>query len=364
MFGNVKGGASPLGIRTKRLRIVDYYTVPWEDVRAGTPAPVMIASRDLSTGLEEVFAWHLVAERQGIPPEEILTRQGDLERAVLIDFHRHVKESPRAWWVHWGLHSVEFGFPALIQRARALGLNELRFPVQRLRDLAGLLKQQLGDDYVPHKRFWSLIRLNNLNDHQLLDVDGLTAAFREGDFCRMLRSLRRKLYCIECILGLFFAGKLKIAADPSAQSPVFPSKRDIPWMACARAVLAGSRTFVPPEAREQTEVVPDVVLPDPVPPTGEASEAGDTSAASAPSRQTDAPFIPTELQRRILQKLDGKVLTLDALAQKLETDRSRVHRDGIKELKDRGFVKNNRRLGGYYRPDSPPPDYRDLLPPR
>jgi hypothetical protein len=125
MFGNVKGDASPLGIRTKRLRIVDCYTVPCEDVRAGTPAPVMIASRDPSTGMEEVFAWHLVAERQGIPPEEILPRQDDLERAVLEDFHRHVKNSPRAWWVHWGLHSIEFGFPALIQRNR-LRCNSLR----------------------------------------------------------------------------------------------------------------------------------------------------------------------------------------------------------------------------------------------
>jgi hypothetical protein len=73
MFGNVKGGASPLGIRTNRLRIVDYYTVPWEDVRAGTPAPVMIASRDPSTGLEEVFAWHLVAEHQGRPRFEVVS---------------------------------------------------------------------------------------------------------------------------------------------------------------------------------------------------------------------------------------------------------------------------------------------------
>jgi DeoR/GlpR family transcriptional regulator of sugar metabolism len=71
----------------------------------------------------------------------------------------------------------------------------------------------------------------------------------------------------------------------------------------------------------------------------------------------ETPFIPTELQERILEALKQKALTLDALAQKLKTERSTLHRDGIKELMIEEKIANNRRVGGYYRPDAPPPKY-------
>jgi hypothetical protein len=80
-----------------------------------------------------------------------------------------------------------------------------------------------------------------------------------------------------------------------------------------------------------------------------------------PEQAADTSFIPSPLQLRILEALNHKVLTLDALAEKLEVERSRLHRDALKELKDRGYVKNSRKIGGYYRPDRPPPEYADWL---
>jgi predicted transcriptional regulator len=70
------------------------------------------------------------------------------------------------------------------------------------------------------------------------------------------------------------------------------------------------------------------------------------------------------LQDDVLEALDGKALTLDALATKLGVDRSALHRRGLKELLARGLVENHRRVGGYYRPDAPPPKYAGRLGPR
>jgi hypothetical protein len=81
----------------------------------------------------------------------------------------------------------------------------------------------------------------------------------------------------------------------------------------------------------------------------------------AQATEQELPFIPTELQGRILQALDGKAMTLDALAAKLDVDRSTLYRFGVKELKARGLIANNRRVGGYYRPDAPPPKYAAVL---
>jgi predicted transcriptional regulator len=69
----------------------------------------------------------------------------------------------------------------------------------------------------------------------------------------------------------------------------------------------------------------------------------------------------TELQERILKALEEKALTLDALAEQLQVERSQLYRDGIKELKEHGRIKNHRRIGGYYRRDRPPPKYAELL---
>jgi hypothetical protein len=79
------------------------------------------------------------------------------------------------------------------------------------------------------------------------------------------------------------------------------------------------------------------------------------------SPRESSPFIPSELQERILEALDKKALTLDALAEQLDIERSALHRDGIKELMAENRIANHRRVGGYYRLDAPPPKYAALL---
>jgi hypothetical protein len=87
----------------------------------------------------------------------------------------------------------------------------------------------------------------------------------------------------------------------------------------------------------------------------------DSETLSPPSADDDLPFLPSDLHERILEALDQKALTLDALAIKLDVERSTLHRDGLKELKRRGLIANNRRAGGYYRADAPPPKYAEQL---
>jgi hypothetical protein len=67
MQGLLAGNHRPPKLPAKRLKIIDYYTVPWEDVPSGTPPVVLIVVFDCATGKEEqVFAWHLALQR-GFP---------------------------------------------------------------------------------------------------------------------------------------------------------------------------------------------------------------------------------------------------------------------------------------------------------
>lgn len=244
----------PLGVRTKRLCVVDYYTIPWEDCPSETPHVVLIASRELATGYSHLFGWHLEAELAGIAPDALHANAAELERRTLLSFHCHLQARPKTRWVHWGLAGADYGFPALAHRAAVRGVAEFA-PPAHLHDLSEFLKNEYGDDYVDHHRLTTLIRLNGVNDHQLLPLAALTAAFRDGAFRAMAASLQRKVYCVEQILALHLAGRLQVQRP--AAGLVRRELKGCGWVACARIALGVARRPSPrgprrpdPPARE------------------------------------------------------------------------------------------------------------------
>ncbi len=128
-----------------------------------------------------------------------------------------------------------------------------------------------------------------------------------------------------------------------------------------RLALERNRAVRQLETRFGILVTAGEMIPSSVVPQVAEQELAATATSSQLSADDDLPFIPSELQQCILEVLQHKALTLDALAVKLDIDRSNLHRDGIKELKRRGLIDNNRRVGGYYRPDVPPPKYAEQL---
>ncbi len=88
------------------------------------------------------------------------------------------------------------------------------------------------------------------------------------------------------------------------------------------------------------------------------SSDGDTAAArSGAPRGSATPWVPTELQGRILEELDGVAYTAEGLQERLGSICVRRSLDAVKDaladLKRNGRVGNRRGLG-YFRPDRPP----------
>ncbi len=92
-----------------------------------------------------------------------------------------------------------------------------------------------------------------------------------------------------------------------------------------------------------------------------SSSSDSQRAKTNPAPSSTKPFIPTQFQERILRVLDAKALTARGLAAALRCDMKQLYRSGLNELKREGKVLNNRRVGGYYRPDAPPERYAQLL---
>jgi hypothetical protein len=71
--------------------------------------------------------------------------------------------------------------------------------------------------------------------------------------------------------------------------------------------------------------------------------------------QTDGgDFIPTRRQQRILDLLNGQAKKLAQLADTLGVQPSTLSGRDLKELKERGRIRHDKRVG-YWRPDAPPP---------
>src|SRR5262249_19056000 len=151
-----------------------------------------------------------------------------------------------------------------------------------------------------HRRLSSLIRLNELNDHQLLDVKGLTEAFRAGEYARMLRSLRRKLYCIDRVLDLYLRGTLRTAEGSPAPQHVPLGEQN------ALRVASAPPAHPPPSSAKASRANPPL---------------------RRRTRQPDEPFIPSDRQREVLEALFEKARTLDSLSAHLDVDRSTLYRD-------------------------------------
>lgn len=83
-------------------------------------------------------------------------------------------------------------------------------------------------------------------------------------------------------------------------------------------------------------------------------------AGIAPPVRRRAPDTPA--QARILKLLDGRAMKQIQLARELGVHESQLHRPGyLFELKAADRVRNDRKIGGYYRPDEPPTTDRPHL---
>lgn len=68
----------------------------------------------------------------------------------------------------------------------------------------------------------------------------------------------------------------------------------------------------------------------------------------------ETTFACSPVQQQVMNMLKGQAYTLDELAAELAVDRTNLHKRHLRELLAVGRIKNDRKKGGYFRPDAPP----------
>lgn len=183
------------------------------DKVTSSPHVNSIAVRNIGTGQTVSFALHLSAELTG-------TEEGNaddlprLEKHLLDRFYEFVRSHLDYQWVHWNMRDINYGFPALAHRYRALGGTPADIPESNLMDLARLLKDYYGEKYAEHPRLTSLARMNDVNLTDYLTGQEESDAFARGELARPHNSTLRKVDLLDNILTKMHNGTLKTGAKP------------------------------------------------------------------------------------------------------------------------------------------------------
>ncbi|HET8630582.1 MAG TPA: hypothetical protein VFL91_24445, partial [Thermomicrobiales bacterium] len=177
-----------------------------------SPRISTIAVKSLGSGQTRSFSIYSVAEMQGTPKNEVERHYDQIEREMLNDFFRFLKQHGSNYFVHWNMRDANYGFQALYNRYRVLGGTPVTLDEAKLLDLASALVDIYGHRYVEHPRLENLILLNGFTRHTFLTGAEEAQAFENKEYLRLQRSTLRKVDCIAELLMLQLEGKLKTKA--------------------------------------------------------------------------------------------------------------------------------------------------------
>lgn len=186
--------------------------------RGDGPSPriTSIAVRNLRSRQTTSFSIQKVAEiklGRGYAKERLEQQYDDFEKQMLDDFYTYVKSHPDYNWMHWRMYDSNFGFAALAHRYRVLKGRPADIPDDRLFDLASLLFDIYGPNYINDRKLYNLIDRNSISRKDILDGEEEAAAFDKAEYFKLHQSTLRKVTAISHIAEYADEGSLKTNAN-------------------------------------------------------------------------------------------------------------------------------------------------------
>jgi len=171
---------------------------------------------------------------------------------MLSDYFEFIKENASKFFVHWNMRDINYGFQALEHRGKVLGLNNVfNLPDSMKFDLARMLYQRYGANYISHPRLGNLIKFNNITDRNLLTGEEEAEAFKNNEFLKLHQSTLRKVDSFESILehvedrNLKVLSKFKDIYGLDFGSIILMIKKH--WLFSLIVLLTGVLTFFMPK---------------------------------------------------------------------------------------------------------------------
>ena len=167
------------------------------------------------------------AEDLEIIGEDITCRFEDIERTILQEFYDLLRNTETAIWVHWNMRDNYYGFSAIDHRARVLGLEPVMIDESRKIDLARVIRDLEGPQYIENPRFQNLLEKNDAIPRGFLSGAQEAKAFEDQAYVKLHSSTLGKARAIWKLAELAASGSLKTEASRWTRHGRRPS--DIGW---------------------------------------------------------------------------------------------------------------------------------------
>ena len=161
---------------------------------AMSPRITSIAVRNLATAQTKSFSIHQFAERDmNVSSEKIEVHYDRLEKEMLGEFFNYAKNHENRIWLHWNMRDANYGFEALEHRFKIHGGEPFGIPEPCRYDLARLLIELYGVNYIGHPRLEMLTKKNDISTRDFLNGEDEAKAFEDRRYVALHRSTLRKV---------------------------------------------------------------------------------------------------------------------------------------------------------------------------
>ncbi|EHD20385.1 MULTISPECIES: hypothetical protein [Brenneria] len=176
-----------------------------------SPRITSIAVLHVGSSTMHSFSIHLIAEVKKINREDIHEHYDTLEGEMLKQFFGFVSENDDAYWLHWNMTNINYGFQALAHRYKVLTQQDSkRIPDTKKYNLSALILSIYGKDCVNHPRMASFMKLNNGEHRDNLSGKDEVAAFSAKEYVKLHKSTMSKVYWFQHMYFLLQQNKVKV----------------------------------------------------------------------------------------------------------------------------------------------------------
>lgn len=184
-----------------QIRVIHYGCESWYSVKDRPVAVSCVAIVDLSNWSHCAFS---LTDYTGDEPIE-------KEKKLLDQFFRYVRENPGVLYLHWNMHSSDYGFAAIEKRYRFLFEKDppAFVPMDNRYDLDSLIGYKYGEDFADHPKLLTLGLLNRVNRRYALTGKDEADRFEAKEYGDIQRSITEKAQLITSLGRKFFDGSLE-----------------------------------------------------------------------------------------------------------------------------------------------------------
>lgn len=200
--------------KKEQVVLIHYSCESFYDSEDGrTPRITSIACRNFESAQTRSFSIHQVSELPKFADVDAWENYDDIEKELLDQFFSYVQQHvAHAYWVHWNMRDINYGFQAIEHRYEVLGGAPVEVQDERKFDLARMFVARYGKRYARHPRLESIMKINKITDKDFLSGKDEAYAFKDRKFLALHQSTLRKVDVISSLLEAEISGHLKTNA--------------------------------------------------------------------------------------------------------------------------------------------------------